>query len=201
MKEFSLVARQPIYDTGMAVVAYELLFRKSAVISTAEVENSRQATLLVIESALEIGLERLSGGLPVHINFPRELLVAKPPLSLPSEWVIEVLEDVPGDPEVIAAITALRASGHRIALDDYIPVVTDPVLLEVADIVKIVISQFAHHELASMVGTLKARGLELIAEEVETMEQFERCLQLGFSGFQGYFLQHPRTFHEKRRER
>ena len=30
------------------------------------------------------------------------------------------------------------------------------------------------------------------------MEQFEQCLELGFDGFQGYFLQHPQTFRSQR---
>ena len=198
-KTFALIARQPIYDPDMAIVAYELLFRKSAVDATADVANSRQATLMVIETALEIGLGRLTGGLPVHINFPRELLVAVPSLPLPPERVvIEVLEDVPGDPQVIAALAALRARGHRIALDDYSPQVTDPALLDVADIVKIVVSQVPRNELVTLVNGLKARGVELIAEEVETVEQFEQCLELGFAGFQGYFLQHPQTFRARR---
>jgi EAL and modified HD-GYP domain-containing signal transduction protein len=195
----ALVARQPIYDTGMAIVAYELLFRKSTAASKAEVDNPRQATMEVIGSALEIGLDRLTGGLPVHINFPRELLLGESPLPLqPDRVVIEVLENVPGDQQVIASINALRALGHRIALDDYDPAVTDDSLLDVADIVKIVISQIAHDELAPLVKKLRARGLELIAEEVETVEQFEQCIELGFNGFQGYFLQHPQTFRAQR---
>src|SRR3954447_3665044 len=71
----AMVARQPIYDTGMAVAAYELLYRESDSALKALVTDSRRATLRVIATAaLEIGLDRLAGGVPVHINFPRELL-------------------------------------------------------------------------------------------------------------------------------
>src|SRR5258707_1198666 len=97
------VARQPIYDAAMAVVAYELLYRRSPRASTAEITDPGQATLQVVtNAALEIGLERLAGGLPIHVNFPEELLVAVPDLPLrPELVVIEVLEDVRGDPKVI----------------------------------------------------------------------------------------------------
>src|SRR6185312_12864806 len=71
-------------------------------------------------------------------------------------------------------------------------------LLDVADIVKLALSREDPEELPRTVRELKARGLHLIAEEVETVEQFERCIELGFDGFQGYFLQHPQTFQAQR---
>jgi c-di-GMP phosphodiesterase len=195
----ALVARQPIYDAGMAIGAYELLYRSSPEAAKAQVNDARQATMQVISSALEIGLDKLVSGMPVHVNFPRELLVTDSPLPLPPERVvIEVLESVPGDAEVISGLNTLRTLGHRIALDDYWPDTTDAALLEVADIVKLVVSQRSRAELQPLVATLKKRGIELIAEEVETVEQFEQCLELGFTGFQGYFLQHPQTFRAKR---
>jgi EAL and modified HD-GYP domain-containing signal transduction protein len=194
------VARQPIYDAAMAVVAYELLYRRSPRAATAEITDPGQATLQVVtNAALEIGLERLAGGLPVHVNFPEELLAAVPDLPLrPELVVIEVLEDVRGDPKVIEGLKALRARGHRIALDDYSPQLSDPRLLEFADIAKLEISHVEPPELARLVKELKARGLELIAEQVETVEQFEHCIELGFDGFQGNFLQHPQTLRAKR---
>jgi c-di-GMP phosphodiesterase len=194
------VARQPIYDTAMAVVAYELLYRHSPRTNKAEITDPGRATLEVVtNAALEIGLERLAGGLPVHVNFPEELLATLPDLPLrPELAVIEVLETVPARPEVIAGIKELRARGHRIALDDYSTRATDPKLLEFADIAKIEITKTTDDELPRLVKDLKARGLKLIAEQVETVEQFERCIGLGFDGFQGNFLQHPQTFRAKR---
>jgi c-di-GMP phosphodiesterase len=184
----------------MSVMAYELLYRPSSTAATARISDARQATLEVISSAaLEIGLDRLSGGQPVHINFPRELLIDVPDLPLPpGQVVIEVLEDVRAEPQVVEGIRKLRARGHRIALDDYSPQISDERLLEFADIVKLEISHMPAEELSRLVRTLKDRGLQLIAENVETPEQFEHCIALGFDGFQGYFLQHPQTFRAKR---
>src|SRR3979409_2780490 len=65
------VARQPIYDSAMAVMAFELLYRPSPSETKARIIDPRQATLEVISSAaLEIGLDRLSGGRPGHLNLP-----------------------------------------------------------------------------------------------------------------------------------
>jgi len=197
----ALVGRQPIYDRAMAVTAYELLYRETESSLKAMVTDERRATLRVIaNAALEIGLDRLAGGLPVHINFPRDVLVDQNlllPLQ-PESVVIEVLEDVPADDQVLASIRALRKRGHRIALDDYSARETDRALLDVADIVKVALSREDPAELPRTVRELKGRGLNLIAEEVETIEQFDRCIELGFDGFQGYFLQHPQTFKAQR---
>ena len=194
------VARQPIYDSAMAVMAFELLYRPSPSETKARIIDPRQATLEVISSAaLEIGLDRLSGGQPVHINFPMELLIDVPDLPLPPNLVvIEVLEDVRAEPAVVEGIRKLRARGHRIALDDYSPQVSDPRLLEFADIVKLEITHPPAGELEKLVKELKPLGVQLIAENVETPEDFESCVALGFTGFQGYFLQHPQTFRAKR---
>ena len=196
----ALVARQPVYDSAMTVIAYELLYRESLTAVKAGVFDPRQATLRVIaNAALEIGLDRLAGDLPVHINFPRELLITEALLPLqPERVVIEVLEDVPAEPAVLAGIRRLRARGHRIALDDYSPRRSDRALLDVADIVKLCIAQVVGDELTRTVREMKDRGLKLIAEEVETVEQFEHCIALGFDGFQGYFLQQPQTFKAQR---
>jgi EAL and modified HD-GYP domain-containing signal transduction protein len=196
----ALVARQSVYDASLTVIAYELLYRGSATAVSADVVDSSQATLRVIAIAvLEIGLDRLSAGLPVHINYPAELLAKNPPVAAPAERVvIEVLQGVRGKPNVIEGISALRARGHRIALDAYSPKVSDSALLEVADIVKIDVSQHSTSELANLVEALRRRRLTLIAQNVETAEELQRCVALGFEGFQGYFLQHPLMFSARR---
>ena len=192
----AVVARQAIVDASRNVVAYELLYRRTEAAQDAQAADGERATLEVIANAvLEIGLDRLSPDLPVHINYPRELLVKRvaPPV-FPQRVVIEVLENVRADAETLGAIAALRARGHQIALDDFSPTVTDMKLLEHADIVKLDLSQHTPEDFAQLATSLKSRRLRLIAERVETVEDFERCVALGFDGFQGYFLQHPKTF-------
>ena len=192
----AVVARQAIVDASRDVVAYELLYRRTDAAQVADPGDGERATLEVIANAvLEIGLDRLSPELPVHINYPRELLVQRiaPPV-FPQRVVIEVLESVRADTETVAAITALRTRGHQIALDDFSPDVTDMKLLEHADIVKLDLSQHSPEDFEQYATALKQRRLRLIAERVETVQDFERCVALGFDGFQGYFLQHPKTF-------
>lgn len=193
------IARQPVYDTAMTVTAYKLLYRALAGPGTVHVPDPRQVTLRVIaNAALEVGLERLAGELPVHIGFPRELLVTDPLLPIhPKRVVIEVAQSLTSDAEVVAALHSLRERGHRIAIEGYTPG-AQPAFLDVADIVKINVAQVAPVSLARVVEQPKARNLELIADEVQSVEQFEHCVELGFAGFQGDFLHHPQTFRAQR---
>jgi c-di-GMP phosphodiesterase len=193
----AMVARQPVYDAGMAVVAYELLYRESASALKAMVTDARRATLRVISNAaLEIGLDRLAAGVPVHISFPRELLTNGDNLLPvhPERVVVQVHDDVPATRDVIDALRDMRARGHKIAIGDFSSRQSDRALMCVADIVKVALSREQGADLDRTVQELKSHGLQLIAEEVETIEQFERCMQLGFDAFQGGFLQHPETF-------
>jgi len=183
----AFVARQAIYDAASNVVAYELLYRHAETAITALVVDDVQATLhVIVNTALEIGLERLSGKLPVHINYPTELLAAAALPPFPAERVvIEVLESVRFNAAILGALGAFRAQGFHIALDDFDPRLSDPALLEWADTVKLDISRFPNAQLADRVRMLKQRGVRLIAERVESASEFELCRTLGFDAFQG----------------
>jgi len=192
----ALVARQAIYDASKDVIAYELLYRRSEGASKAEVIDGRRATLEVMtNSVLEVGLDKLAGDLPIQINYPDELIVANLAVPVPPKRVvIEVLETVRATEQVVAGIKAMRSRGHEIALDDFSLKVSDPALLGIADTVKLDVSDYTAGDLERIVKVLKSRKLRLIAERIETLEDFERCARLGFDAFQGYFLQHPKVF-------
>jgi EAL and modified HD-GYP domain-containing signal transduction protein len=194
--QLAFLARQGIYDAKNKAVAYELLYRDSKSARTARIDDDVQATLnVIVNTALEIGLERLSEELPVHINYPSELLVAAvPPPFPPARVVIEVLESVRCDDAVLKGLASFRARGYSLALDDYCTRLSDPRLLDLVDTVKLDISQFSHEELCGLVRTLRDRGHKLIAEHVETAEELERCRTLGFDAYQGFFLQSPQMF-------
>jgi len=192
---FALLARQPIYNAEKAVVAYELLYRGSPGAPQAQVTSPEGATLEVVAGAMDIGLDRLAGGLPLHINYPRELLVGEAMLPLPPDHiVVEVLESVTADAAVLAGIAALRKRGHKIALDDYSASRSPPELLQLAHILKIDTLTESREDTTRALATARAHKLSTVAEGVATLEQFEQLVALGFDAFQGNFLQHPQTF-------
>lgn len=196
----ALVARQPIYGKAMTVIAYELQYADS---EAALAGNPRDGALrMLADAALDIGLDRLAGSLPVYIEYPRELLAADEPLSLhPDRVIIEVPGELRAEEAVLRGIRTLRERGHHIALDAFTPGLTQPELLDLVDEVKLSLPNFAPDQLARLAPEFIRRGLKLIAKHVSTIEQFEQASQLGFDGFQGNFLQQPQRFHSQRAPR
>lgn len=196
----ALVARQPIMDADLEVVAYELLYRGPYGEAMAtDIDPAAATSSVLVDAILELGLERLVGDRLMHVNFPECLLDGDAPLAAPADrLVIEVLESVRGTPAVCAALSGFRARGYRIALDDFVPGHSDPVLLEHADIVKIDLGQMTAEEAAASASGLLARGITCVAEKVETHAQFVICRDSGIKLFQGFFLQRPETFYGRR---
>ncbi len=186
------VGRQTIYNRDRDVFAYELLFRSSTENRATILDGDVATSQLLINSVIEIGLENLVFGRPAFVNFAKSFIIGKNDLPFdPEQLVIEVLETVEPDSDVIESLKKLRERGFIIALDDYIESDNRKELLDLADIIKIDLRGYGEDALASDVKQLKKRPLKLLAEKVETNDEFNRCMAMGFDYFQGYFLSRP----------
>ena len=188
------VGRQPIFDLRLNVFAYELLYRSGQQLNpeAARVSGDRATTDTIVNTFMEIGLDRLVGKAYAAINLTQGFLLEaeKLPFS-PDQVILEVLEDIPVTPELIAAVESLKTRGYIIALDDYIYSPEDKPLLQLADIIKIDIMAMDKSALQEQVRILDPYPVKLLAEKVETPEEFNYCRKLGFEYFQGYFLSKP----------
>jgi len=188
-----LMARQPIFDRDLNVFAYELLFR-SENSNQAFFLDGTQATCQVLMNAYTgFHPEYKSQEIPAFINLTRNLLLSTeiPPISK-ERVVIEVLEDVPVDEKLINQIKKLSGLGYRIALDDFVLSNEYLPLLEYVDFIKIDIRQLSQIQIKEHVEKLSQYSqLRLLAEKVETQEEYKFCRQLDFHFFQGYFLDKP----------
>lgn len=188
-----LVARQAIFNRGRRVYGYELLFRSNAGRNEFDGTEGGLATRQVLaNSLLVIGLQNLVGTSKAFVNFGRGPLLQGWHVSLPCEkTVIELLESVEPDAEVLEACRNLREQGYKIALDDFVFRPGCEPLLDIADIVKIEIQSVPRPEQKLLVHSAKARGLQVLAEKVETHEEFEWAREAGYDYFQGYFFARP----------
>lgn len=193
------VGRQPIYSRDLQTIAYELLFR-SGDANQAEFSSGEQATAdLLLNVFAEIGLERVVGKLPAFINVSEEFILNGFCQAIPQDKVvIEVLEDVRPTPEVLASLKALRRAGYKIALDDFVYSKELMPLVELVSIVKVDLPLIPRDQLANHVELLRQYDLTLLAEKVETAEEFQLCHELGFDYFQGYFFCRPSIIKGKR---
>ncbi len=193
------VGRQPILDQRRRTFGYELLYRPDTP-GTADRADGNQATARTMLSAfIDLGLKQLTGDRKVFINLTRAFFTDMEPLPLDRQrLVLEVLEDIDIDAVMIAGVRRMHRAGYTLALDDYrFEPRWDP-LLPYASIIKVDIMglDLARHKAA--IQALHARGLTLLAEKVESRDQFDRCRSLGFELFQGYFFAKPQIVSGRR---
>jgi EAL and modified HD-GYP domain-containing signal transduction protein len=186
------IARQPIFDLRLEVVGYELLFRgpnqNTAIVS----DNDEATSTVVINAFTEMGLDTVVGDRRAWINVSRDFLLGGLARILPrSQVVLELLEDQLIDDALLDAMEDHRARGYTIALDDFAGSEAIAPALEHADIVKLDVLARDRAAVQEDVARLAGRGIALLAEKVETREEHEYCLELGFELFQGYFFCKP----------
>jgi len=194
------LGRQPIVTRDGALAAYELLFRGDHV-NRALVENDAQATARVVVNAMCcIGVAATLGTHRGYVNLCREMLFDDSVLLLPPErFVLEVLETVSVDARLIERIGKLRRAGFKVALDD----ICDPsddlfALLPHIDIVKVDFLHAMRERLPMLADTVRAHGKTLVAEKIETRDDYALAQRLGFELFQGYFFAHPQVLSARR---
>ena len=187
------IGRQPIFNRKLDLVAYELLYRANGVQNAAGlIDHDHATTQVVINAFLEFGLEELVGKKLAFINLPRNFIVRDKPLPFAKDQVVlEILEDIEINEDFLNAVRKLRTEGYAIALDDF---TYDPdlqALVKLSKIVKIDFTALSREQLQAQVAALQEYKVELLAEKIETHEDFEYAKELGFDYFQGYFLCRP----------
>ncbi len=191
-QDVALVGRQPICTADCSLHAYELLFRSAG--HTSEFTDGNEATSTVLLNTFaEIGLDRVVGTHKAFVNLTREFLIGEHSLpARPDRLVLEVLEDINIDDELIAGIRKLKRQGFTIALDDVVYRPHLEPLLALADIVKVDLRMISSiDELKEHCRQFRRWPVTLLAEKVETFDEFEACKSLDFELFQGYYLQKP----------
>ncbi|MEP2599881.1 MAG: HDOD domain-containing protein [Paraglaciecola sp.] len=188
------VARQPILTQSKDLYAYELLFRDSLDNVFPNI-NDNEATAKLIEGLeFNLGLSNLTEGSLAFINFTHESLIKGYPLLLPKELiVVEVLETAKPGKKLLAACIELKEKGYTIALDDY---EHKPVWLHFfpyVDIIKIDYSLTSPVQFEQIVKIVKDYPqIRLLAEKIETYEEYLHAIEIGCVYFQGYFFSKPK---------
>jgi EAL and modified HD-GYP domain-containing signal transduction protein len=185
----TLFTRQPIFDALDQVMGFELLCRGTDIAA-----EDATAQRVIVDALLGVGLNRLTDGHPAFVSVTRELLLGDAIRLLdPLAVVLQLHESVDADAAVIAACESLAGTGYRFALDHFTWVETREPLLRLAHVVKLDVLQHDAAGLAALVGQLRPRGVQLLAEKVESRAVHQTCLELGFELFQGYLFSRPET--------
>lgn len=186
------IGRQPIFDRDMNVFAYELLFRSGTQNSAGVFDGDQATSQVIVNAFIEIGLDQIVGNALAFINLTRSFVTSSASLPFPKDRVVlEILENIHPDAEVVSGARNLAEQGYSLALDDFIFSEALKPLIKLAQFVKIDLMALSREQLDEHVALLRSYNVKLLAEKIETQEQFEHCKTLGFDYFQGYFLSKP----------
>ncbi|MFV0438122.1 MAG: EAL and HDOD domain-containing protein [Desulfopila sp.] len=195
------IARQPILTVQRKLYGYELLYRGKKAHQSAALPNfngERATTRLLSSAFLTEGIDVISGQRPCFVNFTEDLLTRQIPLSFPkSKIVVEVLETVRPTKKVLEACQLLVNKGYTLALDDFIYHERLEPLIEMAAIVKIDFRLTPVDTIHSTLERLSRHKVQLLAEKVETAEEFTLAAKMGFVYFQGFFFSRPENIRIK----
>jgi c-di-GMP-related signal transduction protein len=184
------VARQPIMDRHAHVHGYELLFRAGP--EAVFRGDGDLATRTMLDNTVMFGLERLTGGLPAFVNCTVESLTEElVNVMPPSMTVLEILESLEPTPDLIAVCRKLKCDGFRLALDDFVWESKFEPLVEVADYIKVDFALTGAEERKKLLKRLSGLTVTLVAEKVETQDEYRRACEEGFTLFQGYYFCRP----------
>jgi EAL and modified HD-GYP domain-containing signal transduction protein len=186
------LGRQPIFNKDLKPVAYELLYRGGDT-DHADKADARASADVLINTFLEMGVQRVVGKARAFIHVTPEILDDNLlRLFDPAQLVLELMPDVDFDDALLATLDRLRTAGYGIAVDDLLVHEGTRPLLERAHFEKVDLAAVPASELAEHVTSLRRFPVALVAEKVETHEQFAQCQALGFDFYQGYFFARPK---------
>lgn len=189
---FAFIARQPILDKDQDLFAYELLFRDG--VSGTYPEHEPEKSEQISARFNTLGIDEISGDQRAFINFLPETVINRFPEELSAENIIvELTQNPSANTGLMNACELLKHSGYTIALNDnrLQSAVLSP--YPYIDIVKVDITTISNRLLEKHIPTLAASGIQLVAEQVSSLDQFAMCRDLGFDYFQGYFFTQPNT--------
>ena len=188
-----LLARQPIVDRDGRMFAFELLFRSERVNAVRPADDLAATSQVLRHVFADLGAERALGPYRGFVNCDARMLLMPDALDVlpPQRVVIEILESVMPTPQVIDRLRALKATGFRLALDDYRGPCASDAFLPLVDYVKIDLPRIAPAALEALVNKMRPLDAQIVAEKVQARDEADRCRSMGFDLFQGFFFARP----------
>jgi c-di-GMP-related signal transduction protein len=191
------LARQPIFNSERVVYGYELLFRSGSE-NRYDGTQPDVASASTVDSILLFGMERLTPGCRSFLNCTRDFLIRDFATMLPRDRVVlEILETVAMDDEVHDACRRLKQAGYLLALDDFEDRPDWKPLIAMADFIKVDLLATSPADQLRLAHTYLPLNIRMLAEKVETYDDFHRTRGLGYTYFQGYFFSKPELLSRK----
>lgn len=191
------LAKQKIFNQNGKVFAYELLFRDHEY-GIKEFPTHIQATSHVLLNALtNISTDELLGkdGIAFINLDARAFTSGIIDLLDKDRFVLEILETTELNENVISKIKQYHKRGFKIAIDDFDcsaeMIIKFTPILKYVHIIKMDVMLAEKENLKNVMSKFKSLGIKVLAEKVETEEDYRNYVKMGFDLFQGYYLHKP----------
>lgn len=187
------MARRPVLDREQHLVAHELMFFSDDRTAAEPGDADEQPTsTTVIADVYEHGMARVIGDLIGILYVDPQTIMSKVFDFLPPDkLVLEIAEVHEVTPALLERLAELNGKGFHFALVDNGGAVDLSGLLPFVEGVRIDVTGKSEEELARLCAAYAPLGKRLLAEKVDTHEQFQACYRLGFDYFQGYYFTSP----------
>ncbi len=193
------IARQPIVDAKRAIFGYELFDRSQL----GQCYSAASDAALLFNLLSNADSEVLNGRNVMFINCTHQTLTGGHlTLIEPDNVVLEVppMADHQAEAEDIdtyrQTLEAVHKRGFRLAFDASVLEPAYANWLSFAAFIKVDLTRFNPQQLATLLKRAKQlSSAQLVAEKVETAEQFELSKSLGCSLFQGFWFAKPVLIH------
>ncbi|WP_426358070.1 EAL and HDOD domain-containing protein [Pseudocolwellia sp. HL-MZ19] len=192
-------ARQPILDINKNLYAYELLFRDSINNVFPDIDGDVATSKMVEASKFNMGISDFTANKPAFINFTLETLSqGYPEMLSPEELVVEILETVKPGKRLLALSKDLFEKGYTLALDDYEHQTVWKHFYPYIKIIKIDWQSSSIEQIKEIIAAVTDYPhIKLLAEKVETYEEYNLAVELGCVLFQGFFFAKPEMMKTK----
>lgn len=189
------VAKQPIYDINEHLVGYELFYREDCNNAFPQIDEDQATAEVIINTHLNIGLHRITGGKPYCIQFTETLLKQKlPNFFNPEEIVVKLSNNMTLSKEIIEIVGELKQLGYRIVMNETLIHKDFPFLEDILCNIEFLEVDFSngvmehHHEIERLA---RKHEIQLLAEKIETPDLYVQAKKRGYSLFQGYLFSEP----------
>lgn len=188
------MARQGIYDRHNNLYGYELLYRGRQ-FDLNYPEEQYGATVEVLSNLASFGVENsIDCTKKAFINVSQSFIES--PSFFPSNangLVLELLETIDVTPQILGIVRQLKRQNFEFALDDYCFESRHAPLLPYMDYVKVDLLACPISVIETKIRSLtETTNALLLAEKIDNASTYNRCKELGFSLFQGFFIEKPK---------
>ena len=188
-----MVTRQPILDTNQRIHGYELLFAPgNSNHSGTDIYHPRSTNAILSSCFQVIGMNAMTSGKPIFINYTNDLLINPAVRTFPASVVRIVIQNsLNPDQKTIKACENLAKLGFQFVFEDFVLGDGYESLREIASVIKVDFQKLSDEEVQAFLRNNQLPGVQFMADNVETHEEFQAGVEHGFEFFHGSFLNKP----------